>query len=367
MRHTIFVLLGLAFAPPSTAQPAPVVDSVGAVLSEGHEGSVVIGLLDGGHTAVHGFGRVDRTSRRPTARTMFEIGSVTKTVTGLLLADAIERDVVEASTPVRALLPDSVAWTYADSVAGAPPTMTLAHLATHRSGLPRLPTNLNAAARPADPYAAYGDSALYAFLDGYTVPRPPGARYVYSNLGMGLLGHLLARRADTTYAALVRRRVAAPLGLSDTRVYLSADQQRRFVQGHNRAGAPTSAWHFEALAGAGALRSTARDLLAYLRAHRRALAAAPDTASARTRAMVRALRPGASGPQADTRLGFAWHITLHDGRPVAWHSGGTGGFRSFVGLDRETGHGAVVLVGTAVSSRAVIENGLRLLEALRSR
>jgi len=245
------------------------------------------------------------------------------------------------------------------------PTMTLRHLATHRSGLPRLPANLDAAARPTDPYAAYGDRALHAFLDGYVLPRAPGARYEYSNLGMGLLGHLLARRADTTYAALVRRRIAGPLDLPDTRVHLTEGQRRRFAQGHNRAGAPTSPWRFDALAGAGALRSTAADLLAYLRAHRRALRVDPDTASALARAMRRALRPRAPTGKDSTRVGLAWHVTTRDGHPVAWHNGGTGGFRSMVALDRKTGRGAVVFVSTAIASDRVTEAAFALLERHR--
>ena len=201
-------VLGLALVATSPqvacGQPALAVDSIGQALVENHPGGAVIGLLRGDTTAVHAFGAVDSTGRRPTARTVFEIGSVTKTFTGLLLADAIERGEVGRSTSVTTLLPDSVTVGTADST-----TMTLGHLATHRSGLPRLPSNLGATARPGDPYAAYGDSALYAFLDDYTLSRAPGAKYEYSNLGMGLLGHLLARRADA---------VTAPSRTTKTRV-----------------------------------------------------------------------------------------------------------------------------------------------------
>ncbi|WP_103030155.1 serine hydrolase domain-containing protein, partial [Salinibacter altiplanensis] len=280
-------VLGIAVFLPSPSpvwgQSTPTVDSVGRALADHLPGGVVIGLLHDDRTSVHSFGAADSTGSAPTARTLFEIGSVTKTFTGLLLADAIARSPVDPSTPVAALLPDSVALAPSDST-----TMTLKHLATHRSGLPRLPANLNPAVRPGDPYAAYDAQALHAFLDGYVPPRPPGVQYEYSNLGVGLLGHLLARRADTTYAALVRQRITGPLGLSDTRAALSKEQRRRFAQGHNRAGAPTSPWHFEALAGAGALRSSAADMLVYLRTHRCALRADPDSTSILARAMRRA-------------------------------------------------------------------------------
>lgn len=360
------VLVGLLFVGPVVAQPVPAVaDSIGRALVKEHSGGIVLGLLHEDTTSVHAFGAVDSTGASPTAQTVFEIGSITKTFTGLLLAERIERGRLRPTTPVAQLLPDSVSPTRADSVGTA--TMTLAHLAMHRSGLPRLPSNLRAVASSRlDPYAAYGDSALYAFLDGYTLSRTPGAQYRYSNLGMGLLGHLLARRADTTYAALVRRRIAAPLGLSDTRIHLTDDQEDRFAQGYNRVGLPTPPWQFDALAGAGALRSTAADMLNYLRAHRTALRASPDTASILTRAMQRALAPRAATDSENTRIGFAWHETRRDGRWIVVHTGGTGGFRSFVGLDQSTGNGAVVLVSAALSSKRVAGVGLRLIDALRA-
>ena len=359
MRYPLVLCLLIGLLPsPAPAQPT-VVDSLGTVLTSGHDGAAAIGLLADDSTATYGFGAVDSTGAPPTARTLFEIGSVTKTFTGLLLADAIERGTVDASTPVAVLLPDSVALTAPDST--TPTRMTLGHLATHHSGLPRLPANLNPAERPADPYAAYGDGALHAFLDGYGPPRAQGTTYKYSNLGMGLLGHLLDRRADTTYTALVQKWITGPLGLAHTRVALSEAQRSRFAQGYTQAGTPAPSWHFDALAGAGALRSTTADLLAYLWAHRTALRVAPDTATTLQRAMGRALRPRASGARGEPRVGFGWHVTTREGRSVVWHNGGTGGFRSFVGLDRTSGHGVVVLVATPVAARVVTEGGIRLI------
>ncbi len=359
-------LMTMLCAGPARAQPvAAVVDSVTGTLADDHPGGGVIGLLRGDETSVHPFGAVDSTGTRPTAQTIFEIGSITKTFTGLLLAERIERGVLRPRTPVARLLPDSVTVARADSVGNA--TMTLTHLATHRSGLPRLPSNFKAVMDSRrDPYAAYGDSALYAFLDDYTLSRGGGAAYQYSNLGMGLLGHLLAQRADTTYAALVRRRIADPLGLFDTRVHLSDEQTNRLAQGHNRLGLPASPWHFEALAGAGGLRSTPADMLAYLRACRAALRSASDPAPARFRALRRTLTPQGNTEQENTRIGFGWHETVRDGHRILWHNGGTGGFRSFVGLNRATGRGVVVLVSAAVSSETVDKGAFELLEAWHS-
>lgn len=368
----LLLLMGMLGAP--TTAPAqsirPLVDSLGTALADGQPGGAVIGLMatdtvhiDGfpmtGH-AVVGFGAVDASGAAPSAETLFEIGSVTKTFTGLLLADAIERGAVQATDPIQPYLPDSV-----DVPTHASGPITLAHLATHRSGLPRLPTNFSASAlaRPSDPYANYSVRDLYAFLDGYVPPHPPGAAYAYSNLGMGLLGHLLARRADTSFAALVQMRIAAPLGLADTRVTLMPDQQARFAQGHNESGAPTSPWRIPALGGAGALRSTAADMLTYLRAH----LTAPDS-TALGRALRRAMTPLADADLnaerfANTRIGYGWHVTPRGDATLIWHNGGTGGFSSFVGFNREAGVGVVILANASISSE-VTAAGFTLMEAL---
>lgn len=354
------LLLMALWAPPSApAQtPSALIDSLGRALTDEHPGAAVIGVVAEGERSVRGFGAVDSSGAPPTAQTLFEIGSVTKTFTGLLLADAIERGLMQPDDPLRSFLPDSLAWSAPD---GAP--ITLAQLATHRSGLPRLPSNLQASAlaNPQDPYANYSVRDLHAFLDGYTPPRAPGAGYTYSNLGTGLLGHVLAHRADTSFAALVQSRIADPLGLSDTRIDLTSEQQSRFAQGHTASGAPTAPWHFPALGGAGALRATPADMLTYVEAH---LTASDD--SPLGRAMLRAIAPHDSTSRASTQIGYGWHITSRSSEhTVVWHNGGTGGFSSFVGFNRVANRGVVVLASTAIGSD-VTAAGFTLMEALLS-
>lgn len=357
-----FALLVVALSTSlAAAQPGvEFADSLGADLVDGGPGAAVIGLLGDDGSRVRTYGAVDSTGAPPTARSIFEIGSATKTFTGLLLAERVERGVLAGSDPVRALLPDSV------TLSGPRPARTLEHLVTHRSGLPRLPSNMDVRAVPRDPYSTYCDHDLMAFLDEHSLSRAAGDRFAYSNLGMGLLGFLLARRADTTYAALVRQRIAAPLGLSDTRVHLTTEQRSRLVQGYDRSGRPASPWHFGPLAGAGALRSTATDMLSYLQAHRAALAT-PPSESVLHRAMRRAVSPRATAGTPDTQIGMAWHVTERKGTRMVWHNGATGGFRSFVGFDRATGRGVVVLVSASVSPQTVTRDGFALLEHLAIR
>ena len=293
---------------------------------------------------------------QPGADAVFEIGSITKAVVGVLLADAVARGALTLDTPVAALLPDSV-----DVPAGpdgAP--ITLAHLATHRSGLPRLPSNLMATMTSmANPYAHYDAAALYAFLDGHTLAETPGAAYAYSNLGGGLLGHALARHAGAPLDTLVRRRLARPLGMDDMRVALDAGATGRLVPGYTADGTPATRWTWQALAGAGALHATTADLLTLAEA-----ALAPDTTTTVGRALARAATPLAGAGRPAMRVGYGWHLrTPAPGRVQVWHNGGTGGHGSFVGYDAEAGAGVVVLVGAA-AGQAATRTGFHLLDAL---
>jgi CubicO group peptidase (beta-lactamase class C family) len=340
------------------AQPIrALVDSLGQELVADHPGGAVIGVVEDGDQTVVGFGAMGP-SGTPPAQTLFEIGSITKTFTGLLLAEAVERGAVGADDPVTQYLPDSL---NVRAYEGRP--ITLVQLVTHRSGLPRVPANLLPPVNPADPYAHYTVADLYAFLEGYQPSSPPDAAYAYSNLGMGLLGHALAWQADTSYAALVQQRITVPLGLDDTRMDLTPAQQDRFARGYNPAGAPTPPWHIPTLAGAGALRATATDMLSYVRAH---LAAADTTLLGR--AMQRATTPIADVDLGDnaaftgTRIGYAWHMTPRDGQTVVWHNGGTGGFSSFIGFNRATGQGVVILTSAGGMASQATSAGFTLLE-----
>jgi CubicO group peptidase (beta-lactamase class C family) len=191
---------------------------------------------------------------------LFEIGSVTKTFTGLILARMVEQGKVQLSEPVRELLPPETV----DKPAGS--EITLLDLATHHSGLPRMPGNFHPADK-ANPYADYHAADLYEYLAKHGLRKPADAAFLYSNLGFGLLGQALANRAHMSYPDLVKAEITGPPGMRDTVVTLSPDQQRRFMQGHDGDGRPVSSWDLDALAGAGALRSTAGDMLTYLEAN----------------------------------------------------------------------------------------------------
>jgi serine-type D-Ala-D-Ala carboxypeptidase/endopeptidase len=288
-----------------------------------HGEGVVVGLLDAsGRRRIIAVG-VDTGA-------VFEIGSITKTFTASILADMVARGEVRLDDPVSKFLPPA-----AHVPARNGRQITLLDLATQSSGLPRLPSNL-APRDPSNPYADYSVDQMYAFLAGYELPRDIGASYEYSNLGVGLLGHALALKAGMSYEQLVTRRILAPLGMRETAITLTPAMKAKLAPGHDADGNVAPNWDLPTLAGAGALRSTARDMMGYL-------AANLDTTTQLERAMRDAHTARREAGSPTMHIGLAWHILTRPTMRVVWHNGGTGGYRTFTGFDPVRRVGVVVL------------------------
>ncbi len=294
---------------------------------------LVVGLLVDGETAVQGFGRTSlEVETAPDGKTLFEIGSITKTFTAILLADAVQRGELELDDPLEDFLPTSV-----DPLQHDDRSITLFDLVTHTSGLPRMPNNFS----PADaknPYADYTWEALLEFLSNYKLRKTPGSRYAYSNLGMGLLGQILAQHAESDYATLVEERITEPLALHDTAIVLNEDQLGRLATGHNADFVAVPNWDLGALEGAGAIRSTAEDMLQYLQANLSEFEHSLQDAMQMTHSERREI--ASSGGE----IAMAWHI--QPGTGFLWHNGGTGGYRAFAAFHPEKHVGVVVLMNT---------------------
>jgi|1185.fasta_scaffold03676_2 D-alanyl-D-alanine-carboxypeptidase/D-alanyl-D-alanine-endopeptidase len=309
-------------------------DRVDAKRSSG----IAVGILDpDGRTRIFAYG-VSGTSRPLDGQSVFEIGSITKTFTATTLADMVVKGEVKLDDPVAKYLPASA---HVPSRSGR--EITLADLATQSSGLPRMPSNF-APKNQANPYADYTEQQAIDFVASYQLPRDVGAKYEYSNLGMGLLGIALTRREGVSYEALVRKHVIDPLGMSETRVTFTPSMRERLALGHDENGAVVSNWDIPGLAGAGALRSTVSDMLKYLQAYvdpsHSKLAPAIELAQTK--------RYATDNPNLS--LGLAWHIVnAPSGSTVIWHNGGTGGYRTFIGFDRARHAGVVVLSNSATS------------------
>ena len=295
---------------------------------------IVAGVLDGDARRVLAYG-ASGTSRPLDGDTVFEIGSITKVFTAALLSDMTRRGEVKLDDPISKYLPKNVR---APSRKGK--QITLLDLATQTSGLPRLPDNL-APRDTANPYADYTVEKLYEFLSRYELTRDIGAKYEYSNLGVGLLGHLLSRRASAPYEQLLTKRILAPLQMRDTAITLSPAMRQRLAAGHDESGAPVATWDLPALAGAGALRSTVNDMLKFLAANLgKGDAATVAVLSETHRARHATEQPG-------LEIGLAWHVLHPFGNDLVWHNGGTGGFHSWIGFVSKKRAGAVVLSNSA--------------------
>jgi D-alanyl-D-alanine-carboxypeptidase/D-alanyl-D-alanine-endopeptidase len=294
---------------------------------------IVVGVVDAKGRRIASHGGLDLGDRRLlNGDTVFEIGSQTKVFTSLLLAEAVRHGEVTLDEPVAQLLPATVK---VPERAGR--QITLVDLATHTSGLPRLPSNL-APKNPLNPYADYTVDQLYAFVSGYTLPRDIGERYEYSNLGAGLLGHALARRSGMDYAALVRARITGPLGMKDTVVALTPALSARMATGHNLALEPVPNWDIPTLVGAGGLHSTTNDILTFLAAE---LGFKPTPLKAAMDAQFAVSRPTV---RPNLKVALGWHVlTGPHGEEIAWHNGGTGGFRTWMGFDRKRRVGVAVM------------------------
>lgn len=275
----------------------------------------------------------------------FEIGSVSKGLTGLLYADALDRGELTASTPLAELLPD---------LAGAPAgRVTAGSLSTHRSGLPRLPPGMHPHRRSVDvlrhgtnPYRETLPELL-ALTRQVRVGRP---RPAYSNLGFELLGHAVAAAAGTSYQDLLRQRLAEPVGLGCCYApYAVSELGPHALTGRGGRGGPREPWVGEALAPAGGVRASVGSMGTLL-----------EALLAGTAPGVRALEPRADFT-GGLRIGAAWLTVRVREREVTWHNGRTGGFASFAGMDRGARTGVVLLSAT---SSGVDRVGLRLLEGL---
>ena len=316
---------------PSDAEAAALIDArIAARPGEG----IVVGLLDTGKSRIVARGPAG-TGTPFDGRTMFEIGSMSKVFTALILADMVSKGEVALDDPAEKYLPAG-----ARMPERGGRKITLRDLATHRSGLPRLPDNMPFG-NPDDPYADYSEKLMLDFLGNYQLPRDIGSQFEYSNLGFGLLGYLLARAAHSDYPTLLARRITGPLGMRDTAITLSPGQEKRFAQGYDGYMRPTAHWTLPTLAGAGAIRSTASDMLIFLRA---ALDPRSPIAPAMKIAMTE--RRPMGGPN---EIGLAWIISKPAaGHEIMFHNGGTGGFRSAMVLDPARQRGVVVLTNVAI-------------------
>lgn len=291
----------------------------------------VVGIVERGGQAVRGYGSIHRgQSDKPNGDTIYEIGSVTKTFTGTLLADMVNRGEVRLDTPLQDLLPKGVTLEPYENK----PTR-LVDVASQSSGLPRMPDNF-APKDLGNPYADYTPERLFDFVDHHKLRRAPG-KYEYSNLGMGLLGYALAAKIGKPYEQLISQRVTGPLKMNDTRITLTDEQKTRLAPGYDSMLSPAKNWDLNALAAAGGIRSTANDLMKLVRA------SLSDEKTPVVEAIHKAWEPHYGKP-GEIRVGLGWHIARDN--VTRFHTGQTGGYSASVFVFSPRKLGVVVLCNT---------------------
>jgi len=293
--------------------------------------ALVVGVIQGTNTATFAYGHLaGPDTPAPDGETLFEIGSITKVFTALTAQSLVAENVWTWTNAIRDVMPDSV------KLAPVFDRMSIGQLATHLGGLPRLPDNLELAKIDINnPYAGYGANELRSFLRSYQPKTPPGRRLEYSNLGFGLLGHLCEIKTGKPLGEAIRERVALPLGMTNTAATFT--RTNNVAVGHAVEGQTTPYWDFDALAGAGVLKSSLNDLLLFVRANLNP----EDSPLAESLEACQQQQ----GESWTGNVGYGWQLTrtLQGELDFVWHNGGTGGFVSFIGLDRNNGNAIVML------------------------
>jgi CubicO group peptidase (beta-lactamase class C family) len=356
MKRRDFVMATMA-APVFMTVPAnaAVAPEMGRLLTTQMEGGriapgIVAGVLDGGgrNLFVHGSAENDRALD---GDTVFQIASLTKVFTALLLTEMAMRGEVRMEDPVAEYLPAEARMPVRD---GRP--VRLIDIVTYASGLPGWPANMPGL-DPAKPFPAYEIASLYAALTPEALKYVPGTHYEYSNFGYGLLAHALSRRGGTSFEALVLSRICVPLGMANTRIMLPPSLQARRAQPHDDKLQPVGGWSLpEAFAGAGGLSSTANDLLNFLEAATGRRKTALDSAFA----MLLAVRRPADA--ADTQAMAGWFVSARDGSELIWKDGATVGYSSFLGYNPQN-RDALILLTNGQRGDLLTPLGKHLLDA----
>ena len=344
-----FLLTGILISGKAQTELSKEIDkNIKQRIDNGVNTGIVVGIIDNnGKTAYYSYGVKNlRTNEPVTEHSIFEIGSISKAFTGILLADMVLKNKMKLDDPLQNYLPQDVT---APTRNGE--TIKLVNMANHTSSLPRMPSNFSPA-NMANPFADYSEKQLYDFLQNYELTRDIGSQYEYSNYAMGLLGHILALQKSTTYGQMVAEAITKPLGLEDTGITLSPNMKENLALGHS-GGVEVESWTWEepTLAGAGAIRANAVDMLQFLSANM----------GLKKTELYPAMQLSHQNSRKDGEepiVGLGWHTMTFDDMQIVWHNGGTGGYRTFAGFIEGGKKGVVVLSN---SNAGVDDIGIHIL------
>lgn len=306
--------------------------------------SVIIGIVNEKGKQIFPYGELKKgNGEQPDGNTLYGIGSITKLFTCFLLADMVKHGELNLNDPISKFLPDTL----------KTPTfngkeITLYNLATHTSGLPQRPDNLSPA-NSDNPYADYTIEQAYNFLSKFKLTREIGSQYEYSNIGVGLLGYILAHKSGLDYETLVRRRICEPLNLTNTVITIPTNLQLNLASAYSKEGQAVSEWTFSYIfAGAGSLKSTVNDMFTFVSANLGLI----ETNLYSTFEQTHIKHP-------NNNIALGWHIWNEYGTTNFGHSGSSLGYKSFIGFNKEKKIGVIVLSN---KTDAVMSIGLHMLD-----
>jgi len=328
------------------------VDSVKAIIQREvaakRSKSIIVGIIDANGRQIISEGRKsDNNPTLPDANTIYEIGSITKVFTSLLLADMSLKQQLSASDPISKFLPKAVKTPTRNGKA-----ISLLNLSTHRAGFPRNADNLDPK-NPDNPFADYTVGQLYEYISGFELNRDIDSRWAYSNIGYTLLGHILTLVAQRDFETLVKQTICRPLGMNSTVLALTPALRRNIAPGHTEYGKPAGEWDL-LLAGGGGLRSNVDDLLTF------AAANLGFTKSDLLPAMELSHIRQAKKDGNDSYMTMGWTLWNDNGKHILFKDGGTGGYRTFLGIDKKNKFGVVVLSN---SNNLITDIGLHILDS----
>jgi CubicO group peptidase (beta-lactamase class C family) len=334
MKFTACLLAALLMTPLAMAKaPADTQTRLDTWIKD-QPGGATVAWVDADGVAFFQSGKYSADDPRPvTPDTQFEIGSVTKVFTALLLAESERLGKVSRNDPAaKYLLPPD------DPAQAALAKITLLSLTTHTSGLPRMPSNFGSKSKDAsDPYAAYDRAALVEGLRADGPGAVVGPTVSYSNFGVSVLGEALASAWGTSYADALSEHVLGPLGLKATSLGIASIPPPADLAPGHVEGKRVPNWTFLACAGCGALRSSARDMSVFLTA---CLGGADAPLHA---AIAATTQPQHADPDDGGQIGLGWLITGDKEKPVYWHNGATAGSHTFVAFCPKAGAGIAIL------------------------
>ncbi len=344
-----FITLQCQHSPEKTdikGLPAEVAESIERRIEEGLTPSIALAIIDSSGVQYFNFGKTGKNGLEVDENTIYEIGSISKVFTGILLAQQVLVGKLKLEDEINDFLPDDIKVPVMGNT-----EITFGNLTDHTSGFPRMPDNFTPA-NPNNPYADYTVEQMYEFISNYQPARTVGAEYEYSNLAQGLLGHLLALNNNSTYEELMVQTIADPLEMNDTRVELTQRMNENLALGHSE-GKVVENWDIPTLAGAGAIRSSVSDMAKFVSANLGYM----NGSLMEAMELSHQIRHHKAG---ETSIAMGWHIMKGDKGDIICHGGGTGGYRTFIGFVKESGKGVVLFTN---SSEGADDIGFYLLDS----